>query len=103
MKRIAFDFDDTIVHNGTDKPVSNEMIEFIKQLKSHKDFQLIIETANPDLEHVYTTLKKLGIEPDIVTNTKQSVDIRIDDRCIRFNGDVEQLKRDIINFKHWKL
>ncbi len=99
MKTIAFDYDNTLVYEGTTKPVPG-MIELLKKLKKHK-MPIIIITANPNRDHVYSTLVTLGIEPDLVTNNKLPVDIYVCDRSITFNGDAQDLINQIKNFKPW--
>jgi len=99
MKTIAFDYDNTIVYEGTTKPIPG-MVDLLKKLKE-KGVPIIIITANPDKDHIYSTLVSLGVQPDIVTNNKLPVDIYVCDKSITFNGNVKDLLKQILNFKPW--
>ncbi|MEM4205755.1 MAG: hypothetical protein QXQ43_00560 [Nitrososphaerota archaeon] len=99
MKTIAFDYDNTIVYEGTSKPIPG-MIELLKALKKN-GIPVIIITANPAKEQIYSTLVSLGVEPDLVTNNKLPVDIYICDKTITFDGNVKSLINKIKNFKPW--
>lgn len=99
MKTIAFDYDNTIVYEGTTKPIPG-MIELLKKLKANK-IPVIIITANPAKDHIYSTLVSLGVEPDLVTNNKLPVDVYVCDRSITFDGDVKSLIKKIKSFKPW--
>jgi len=99
MKTIAFDYDDTIILEKTGEPVPG-MINLLKALKK-AGIPIIIITANPNKDNIYSTLVSYGVEPDLVTNNKLPVDIYVCDRTITFDGNVKNLIKKIKNFKSW--
>ena len=76
--------------------------EFLEKLSREYTIK-IFTTRNKILTSKW--IIKNGLEEYIedVTNTKDVCFLYIDDRCINFNGNYENLESEIANFKpHWK-
>ena len=105
-KTILFDLDGVLnIYDGEyDKnlipPIKDGAYKLIKELS--EDYKIVIFTTRNSL----TTSKWIienGLEEYVenVTNMKEPAYLIIDDRCINFNGDYEELKNKIKNFEVW--
>ncbi len=81
-------------------PIKDGAFDFIKNL-SHKFKVVIFTTRNSML--VYKWVVENGIDKyiDNVTNVKEPAYLIIDDRCINFNGNFDDLQNKINNFSVW--
>ena len=105
-KTILFDLDGVLnTYDGNyDKacipPIKTGAYDLIKELSS--DYKIIIfTTRNSMLASKWIIDNNLENYVENVTNVKEAAYLIIDDRCINFNGNYEQLKNAIRNFKVW--
>ena len=93
-KTILFDLDGVLnTYDGKyDKnyipPIKDGAYNLIKELS--ENFKIVIFTTRNSL-----------IASKGVTNVKEPAYLIIDDRCINFNGDYEELKNKIKDFEVW--
>ena len=81
-------------------PIREGAFEFLQNLS--KDYQIkLFTTRNKLLASNWIIDNKLSDYIDDVTNTKELCYLYIDDRCINFNGNYDDLTDKIINFKAW--
>lgn len=110
-KTIALDFDG-VIHKYTSKWVSEDVIpdepvdgikEFIDDL--NKTYRVVIYSARAKTEKGKEAMKKWLKENDITIEKiyyeKPMAFVYIDDRAIRFDGNVNGLKEQIDNFVPW--
>lgn len=82
------------------EPIADGAYNFIKELS--EDFKVVIFTSrNLLIASQWITDNKLADFVENVTNIKEPSYLIIDDRCINFRGDFEELKNKITNFKVW--
>ena len=75
--------------------------EFIKSLHD-EGFDLKLFTTRPsELAKKWLENNKLNEYFSETTNIKRAAWLIIDDRCINFNGDYKQLRKEIDNFQVW--
>lgn len=81
-------------------PIKEEAFELIRGLA--KDYTIKIFTSR-NLLLVAKWIHENNLEKYIenVTNIKEPCYLIIDDRCINFNGNYQELKEQIDNFKPW--
>jgi histidinol phosphatase-like enzyme len=81
-------------------PIKEGALDFIKLLS--KDFKLVIFTSR-NLLLTSKWLIKNGLENYVenVTNVKEPSYLIIDDRCINYDGNYEELIKKISNFQVW--
>lgn len=89
------DFDKNIIPD-----VKQNAIEFIKKLSNEFELKLFT-TRNKILASKWLVANNLDEYFTDITNIKELSWLIIDDRCIRFNGDYEELYNDIKRFKAW--
>lgn len=74
--------------------------DFIKKL--YEDFEIILfTTRKKDIAYLWLEENKLTDYFYEVTNIKKTAFLIIDDRCINFNGDYNDLLTKINNFRVW--
>lgn len=81
-------------------PIKKGALEFIKKLSN--DYKIIIFTTRNHLlasEWIINNGLKDYVED--VTNIKEPSYLLIDDRCINFNGNYEDVQKQIEKFKVW--
>lgn len=105
-KTILIDLDGVLnVYSGNYKeniiePVRDGAFNFIKELAD--DYKIVLFTSrNLLLTSKWVIENNLDKYIENVTNIKEPCYLIIDDRCINFNGDYTELKREIDNFKVW--
>ena len=81
-------------------PIKEGAAKFIKNI-SHKFNIKIFTTRNRLLASKWVIENKLEEYIEDVTNIKDICYLLIDDRCITFNGNFDDLEDDINNFKVW--
>lgn len=74
--------------------------EFLIELSQTYTIKLFT-TRNKILASKWLIQNSLDTVIDDITNVKELSYIYIDDRCINFDGDYENLKSQIQNFKPW--
>ena len=89
------DFDENII-----PPIKEGAYELIKELS--QNYKIIIFTVRNTLIASKWLIEN-GLDKYIenVTNIKEPAYLIIDDRCIKFNGDYEKLKKEIEKFNVW--
>lgn len=81
-------------------PIKDGAYDFIKELSN--DFKVVLFTSrNLLLASKWVIENKLEDFIENVTNVKEPSFLIIDDRCINFNGNYEDLKKNIYNFNVW--
>jgi len=81
-------------------PVRNDAYNFLKYLA--QDYSIkIFTTRNLFIVSKWVLENKIEEFIDGVTNIKELNYLIIDDRCINFDGDYSNLKKQIKNFKVW--
>ena len=81
-------------------PIKDGAFNFLKELS--KNFKIVIFTIRNSLVvSKWVVENKIDEYVENVTNVKESAYLIIDDRCINFNGDYEDLKNKIKNFNVW--
>jgi FMN phosphatase YigB (HAD superfamily) len=105
-KTILFDIDGVLnTYDGTYNesyipPIKEGAYELIKDLSA--DYKIIIfTTRNTLIASKWIIENKLDKFVENVINIKEPAYLLIDDRCINFNGNYEELKCKIKNFKAW--
>ena len=82
-------------------PIRDGAYKLIKELS--KDYKIIIFTSgNSLITSKWIIENRLDKYIEDITNIKVPAYLIIDDRCINFNGDYEDLKNKIKNYKVWK-
>lgn len=110
-KVVALDFDG-VIHKYTSKWVAEDIIpdgpvdgikEFIDDLK--KKYRVVIYSTRAKTEKgrkaIEKWLEENGISIDAIYYEKPMAFVYIDDRAIRFDGNVTGLREQIDNFKPW--
>lgn len=88
-------FDKTII-----PPIREGAYELIKELS--REYKIVIFTTRNSLTaSKWVTENKLDEFVDNVTNVKEPAFLIVDDRCIKFNGNYNQLKNEIKEFDVW--
>ena len=105
-KTILFDLDGVLnTYDGkydenNIPPIKEGAYDLIKELSA--DYKIIIfTTRNSLIASKWIIENGLNEYVENVTNIKEPAYLLIDDRCITFNGNYEELKRKIKNFKVW--
>ncbi|MBO6088367.1 hypothetical protein J6P92_08500 [bacterium] len=105
-KTILIDLDGVLnIYEGNfDKdfipPIKEGAYEFIKELS--KDYIIkIFTTRNRILVSEWIIKNNLKGYIDDITNVKELSYLIVDDRCINFDGNYNNLKQQIDNFKTW--
>lgn len=81
-------------------PIKNGAYEFIKHISN--DYKIKIFTCRKFLLTSKWIIENgLELYIDDVINKKEPAYILIDDRCINFKGNYQELIKDINNFKPW--
>lgn len=81
-------------------PIKDGAYKLIKDLS--KKFRIVIFTTRNSLIASKWVIENSLIDfVENVTNIKEPAYLIIDDRCINFNGDYEDLKNRIENFQVW--
>ena len=81
-------------------PIKDGAFEFIKNLS--EDYKIkIFTTRNRLLASEWVINNGLKEFVNDITNVKEPSYLLIDDRCINFNGNFEDLRNQINNFKVW--
>ncbi len=81
-------------------PIKDGAFEFIKNLS--EDYKIkIFTTRNRLLASEWVINNGLKEFVDDITNVKEPSYLLIDDRCINFNGNFEDLQNQIESFKVW--
>ena len=76
-------------------PIKDGAFNFLKELS--KNFKIVIFTIRNSLVvSKWVVENKIDEYVENVTNVKESAYLIIDDRCINFNGDYEDLKNKAI-------
>lgn len=81
-------------------PIKEGALEFIKNLSVNYKM-VIFTTRNRLLASEWVINNGLKDYVDDVTNVKEPSYLMIDDRCIKFDGNYENLQSQIDNFKVW--
>ena len=109
MKRIAIDFDNTIINkppkglstiHGVFDDVIPGAVETINELYC-KGYIIYIHTARQELNEVVEFLKDHGIMFNKIYH-KPEADIYVDDRGLKFNGNWVDTFDEIEGFKTWR-
>lgn len=81
-------------------PVRAGAKDFLKELS--KDYKVVIFTTRAPLSSSKWAITN-GLDKYIedITNVKKPSYLLIDDRCINFDGDFNQIKHKIKDFKVW--
>ncbi len=81
-------------------PIKDGAYDFIKELS--ENFKVVLFTSrNLLLASKWVIENKLDEFIENVTNTKEPSFLIIDDRCINFDGNYENLKEKIKDFNVW--
>ncbi len=81
-------------------PIRDGAFEFIKNLSKNYKIK-IFTTRNRLLAAEWVINNGLKEFIDDITNVKELSYLLINDRCINFNGNYEDLLNQILNFKVW--
>lgn len=81
-------------------PIKDGAFEFIKNLSCDYNIK-IFTTRNSLLTSEWIINNGLRDFVDDVTNVKEPSFLIIDDRCINFNGNYEEIYKQIKNFNVW--
>ena len=81
-------------------PIKNGALEFLIDLSKNYEIK-IFTTRNRLLASEWIITNGLKDYVNDITNIKEPSYLIIDDRCINFNGNYEELKNKIENFKVW--
>ena len=105
-KTILFDLDGVLnTYDGNYNknyipPIKDGAYKLIKELS--KDYKIVIfTTRNTLITTKWIIENRLDKFIENVTNVKEPAYLIIDDRCINFNGNYEELKYKIKNFEIW--
>lgn len=105
-KTILFDLDGVLnTYDGKyDKnnipPIKDGAYKLIKELS--EDYKIVIfTTRNSLIASKWIIENRLDNYIENVTNVKEPAYLIIDDRCINFKGDYEELKNKIKDFEVW--
>ena len=105
-KTILFDLDGVLnVYDGKYNknyipPIKDGAYKLIKELS--ENYKIVIFTTRNSLIASKWVIENGLIDyVENVTNVKEPAYLIIDDRCINFNGDYNQLKEKIKNFEVW--
>ena len=105
-KTILFDLDGVLnTYDGKyDKnnipPIKDGAYKLIKELS--EDYKIVIfTTRNSLIASKWIIENGLDEYVENVTNVKEPAYLIIDDRCINFNGNYEELKSKIKDFEVW--
>ena len=105
-KTILFDLDGVLnTYDGNYNqnyipPIKNGAYKLIKELS--QDYKIVIfTTRNSLIASKWIIENGLYEYVENVTNIKEPAYLIIDDRCINFNGDYEELKGKVDNFEVW--
>lgn len=98
---LGIDFDDTLAaYEGPGRGELGGPIAGGRAAIEHfaaRGFEPYILTARPDLREIRAWLKTHGFPPMIVTHTKLSADVYVDDRAFRFRAwdwtSIERIKQ----------
>ena len=105
-KKILLDLDGVLnTYNGHFKkgfipPIREGAFELVKELSENYKI-VIFTTRDYFLTSKWVIKNGLGEYVDNITNIKEPAYLIIDDRCINFNGNYEDLKNTINNFEVW--
>ena len=81
-------------------PIKDGAYEFIKKLSENYNIK-IFTTRNRLLASEWIKENNLQEYIDDITNVKELSYLIVDDRCIKFDGNYDNLKQQIDNFKTW--
>jgi hypothetical protein len=81
-------------------PIKEGAFDFLKNLSEEYQIKLFT-TRNKILASKWISENKLDGFIEDITNIKELSYLYIDDRCINFNGNYDDLTDKIINFKAW--
>lgn len=81
-------------------PIKNGAYEFLKELSENYIIK-IFTTRNLLLTSEWIIKNNLREYIDDVTNIKELSYLMIDDRCINFNGNFDDLRKNIDTFEVW--
>lgn len=81
-------------------PIKEGAFEFIKELSENYKV-IIFTTRNSLLASKWIAENNLENYIANITNVKEPAYLIIDDRCINFNGNFNELKKQIDNFTVW--
>ena len=81
-------------------PIKNGAYEFLKELSENYIIK-IFTTRNLLLTSEWIIKNNLREYIDDVTNVKGLSYLMIDDRCINFNGNFDDLRKNIDSFEVW--
>ena len=105
-KTILFDLDGVLnTYDGNyDKnyipPIKDGAYNLIKELS--QDYKIVIfTTRNSLIASKWVIKNRLDEYVENVTNVKEPAYLIIDDRCINFDGNFDNLEQKIKNFKPW--
>ncbi len=105
-KTILIDLDGVLnTYNGNfDKdeipPIKQGAKEFLADLSNYFCIK-IFTTRNKILATKWLISNNIEQYIEDITNTKELCYLFVDDRCISFNGDYDELSQNIKNFKPW--
>lgn len=105
-KTILFDLDGVLntydgkYYKNYIPPIKEGAYKLIKKLS--KDYKIVIFTTRNSLIASKWIIKN-GLDEYVenVTNVKEPAYLIIDDRCINFNGNYDELKNKIKDFEVW--
>lgn len=89
------DFDEHFI-----PPIKEGALEFIKKLSVNYNIK-IFTTRNNLLSAEWVINNGLKDFVNDVTNIKEPSYLIIDDRCVNFNGNYDELEKQINNFEVW--
>ena len=81
-------------------PIKNGAKEFLERLSEEFELKLFT-TRNKILATKWLIENEVDAFFSDITNTKDLAWLYIDDRCLKFNGDYENIKSQINEFKPW--
>ena len=81
-------------------PLRQGAFDFLKKLSS--DFRILLFTSrDSSLAKKWIKDNKLNHYIEDVTNIKEPSYLMVDDRCLTFRGDYDDIKKEIDSFKPW--
>ena len=104
-KTLCIDFDDTLFNRSTEEPIQGA-VEALRQLTSEGYTILILSSRiNPELwgdlikfreKEISDWMKQHNIPYDKIVAFKPPADLYIDDKALRFEGDWESTREEIL-------
>lgn len=105
-KKILLDLDGVLNTYTSDyepfyiPPARTDTVEFVKKLSQKYEIKLFT-TRDKFLASIWLIENHLDKYISGITNVKEVAWLFVDDRCVRFNGDYNDLMNEINSFRVW--